>query len=50
MPNQSEWQTCAGPVQGNIEVAFDTAIGLHGSLYAEELEFALQPLTDSAAS
>ena len=49
-PDQSDWQTCGGPVQGDIEVAFDTAIGLYGSIFAKELEFALQPLTNDGAA
>lgn len=42
-PNQSEWQTCRGPVAGDIEIAFDTSIGLYGSIYAKELVFEIRP-------
>ena len=45
-PNRSDWQTCGSPVQGDIEIAFDTAIGLYGSIFGKQLEFVLQPLTN----
>jgi len=47
---RSVWETCGGPVAGNIEVAFGTSIGLYGSLFAQRLEFELQPLPESATS
>jgi len=47
---RSDWETCAGPIAGNIEVVFDTAIGLYGSIFTKELEFELQPLTDGVGS
>jgi hypothetical protein len=40
-PDRSEWPTCDGPAEGDIEVAFCTSIGLTGSLYAKEVEFEL---------
>ena len=40
-PDRSEWPTCEGPADGDIEVAFGTSIGLTGSLYAKEVEFEL---------
>ena len=42
-PPKSEWITCKGPAIGDIEVAFDTSIGLYGSIFAKELEFELLP-------
>jgi hypothetical protein len=42
-PEQSAWETCLGPVAGDIEIAFDTAFGLFGSIYAKELTFELRP-------
>jgi len=47
---RSDWESCGGPVAGNIEVAFGTSIGLYGSIFAQALEFELQPLPKSAAS
>ncbi|MCF4127880.1 immunity 50 family protein [Methylobacterium sp. SyP6R] len=47
-PSRSEWLTCNGPVQGDIEVAFGTSIGLYGSCYAKEAEFELLPANQSA--
>nr|WP_250814275.1 hypothetical protein [Neorhizobium tomejilense] len=40
----SNWETCAAPVKGEIEVTFDTSIGLYGSIYSKELAFQLQPM------
>jgi hypothetical protein len=45
-PDRSEWQSCGGPEAGDIEIAFDTAIGLYGAIYAKELEFELRPLPE----
>ena len=45
----SDWETCAGPLSGDIEIAFDTAVGLYGSIYAKELAFELLPLSEDAA-
>ncbi len=46
----SDWQTCAGPVSGDIEIAFDTAVGLYGSIFTKELAFELQPLLEDATA
>jgi hypothetical protein len=43
-PERSEWETCVGPVAGDIEIAFDTAVGLYGSIYARELAFEFEVL------
>jgi len=43
---RSDWETCVGPVPGDIEVAFDTAVGLYGSIYAKELAFELRPIPE----
>jgi hypothetical protein len=40
----SDWQSCAGPRAGDIEVALDTSIGLYGSIFAQALEFEFQPM------
>ncbi|MCQ1780408.1 hypothetical protein NOJ05_24610 [Neorhizobium galegae] len=40
----SNWETGAAPVKGEIEVTFDTSIGLYGSIYSKELAFQLQPM------
>lgn len=42
-PPIADWQSCARPVTGNIEVTFGTAVGLYGSIFAKELAFELQP-------
>ena len=42
-PPRADWQSCAGPVTGNIEITFGTAVGLYGSIFAKELAFELQP-------
>jgi hypothetical protein len=47
--SRTDWQYCAGPVAGNIEVMFDTSIGLYGSIFAKELAFELQPLAKDVA-
>jgi hypothetical protein len=47
--SRADWQSCAGPVAGNIEVMFDTSIGLYGSIFAKELAFELQPPVKDAA-
>ncbi len=47
-PDRAEWQTCHGPEQGDIEVAFGTSIGLYGSIYAKEVEFELRHGNQSA--
>ena len=39
----SDWISCMGPTIGDIEVMFDTSIGLYGSIFAKELEFEIQP-------
>jgi hypothetical protein len=44
--DQSAWETCNGPRDGDIEVTFDTAVGLFGSIYARDLAFELRPLPD----
>lgn len=41
---RSDWETCGGPTVGEIEVAFDTAVGLYGTIYTKELSFELRPL------
>lgn len=38
------WETCCGPRAGNIEVSFDTNIGLEGSIFAHDLTMALDPV------
>ena len=43
---RSDWDTCIGPAPGDIEVAFDTAVGLYGSIYAKQLAFELCPLAE----
>lgn len=43
-PGPSAWVSCGGPVAGDIEIAFDTAVGLYGVIYAQDLTFELQPL------
>lgn len=48
-PARSDWATCAGPTRGDIEIAFDTAVGLYGTIYAKELTFELLPATDDPA-
>ena len=48
-PSRADWQSCAGPVTGDIEVTFGTAVGLCGSIFAKELEFELQPLVKDLA-
>ncbi|ACS55095.1 MULTISPECIES: hypothetical protein [Rhizobium] len=40
----SDWETCDAPVKGDIEVTFDTSIGLYGSIYSKDLAFELQPM------
>ena len=42
-PEPSEWTSCAGPTAGDIEVAFDTSVGLYGALFAKELALELRP-------
>jgi hypothetical protein len=42
--DRADWETCVGPVPGDIEVSFDTAVGLYGSIYAKELTFELVPV------
>jgi hypothetical protein len=49
-PTPSDWQTCTGPARGHIEIAFDTAVGLYGWVYAKELAFELQPLSDASSA
>jgi hypothetical protein len=46
---RSDWETCAGPVAGNIEIALGTSVGLYGSIFTQELEFELQPCLENAA-
>ncbi len=43
-PDRSHWQSCTGPTEGDIEVAFETAVGLYGVIYAKELAFELSPV------
>ena len=45
----STWTSCAGPAAGDIEIAFDTSIGLHGAIYAKDMAFELRPLPKTAA-
>jgi hypothetical protein len=40
----SNWETCAAPAKGDIEITFDTSMGLYGAMYTKELEFELQPM------
>ena len=40
----TNWKTCAAPVKGDIEVTFDTSMGLYGTIYTKELGFGLQPI------
>ncbi|TDK31276.1 hypothetical protein E2F50_20255 [Rhizobium deserti] len=42
----SNWETCAAPVKGDIELTFDTSMGLYGEIYTKELEFELQPMPE----
>ena len=42
-PDRSNWRFCTGPTEGDIEVAFETAVGLYGVIYAKELAFELSP-------
>jgi hypothetical protein len=37
-----DWESCGGPVAGNIEIAIGTSVGLYGSIFARELEFEVQ--------
>jgi hypothetical protein len=46
-PDPSVWETCGGPVAGDIEIAFDTAVGLYGMIYAKDLRFELHPLAEA---
>jgi len=46
----SEWISCMGPASGDIEVTFDTSVGLYGSIFAKELEFEIQPQPNDGAS
>jgi hypothetical protein len=43
-PDAADWQTCAGPQVGDIAIAFDSAVGLFGRIYAKELTFHLHPI------
>ena len=43
-PARDTWTSCAGPMAGDIEVAFDTAVGLFGSLFAKALTLELDPV------
>jgi hypothetical protein len=49
-PDPSAWETCAGPVVGDVEIAFDTAMGLYGTIYAKDLTFELNPLAETATA
>jgi hypothetical protein len=42
--DQSAWETCDGPRNGDIEIGFNTEVGLYGSIYARDLAFELHPL------
>ncbi len=42
------WQTCAGPQVGDIEIAFESAVGLFGTIYAKDLTFELHPTETEA--
>jgi hypothetical protein len=44
-PSRDEWVSCGGPSAGDLEVTFDTAVGLFGSMFAKEVELKLDPLT-----
>jgi hypothetical protein len=48
-PARSDWETCVGPGRGDIEIAFDTAVGLYGTIYAKELTFELLPVREDPA-
>lgn len=45
----SDWPTCGGPEKGDIQVAFDTAVGLEGAVYAKGLAFSLEPVAMPSA-
>ena len=49
-PPPSDWQSCAGPVRGDMEIAFDTAMGLYGTMYTKGLAFELHPLSEVASA
>ena len=49
-PERSAWETCHGPVSGDIEIAFDTAVGLYGTIYAKDLAFEIMPLGETPAA
>lgn len=44
------WRTCAGPQVGDIEIAFESAVGLFGTIYAKHLTFELHPTETKASS
>ena len=46
----ADWQTCAGPQVGDIEIAFDSSVGLFGRIYAKDLTFELHPTVTEATS
>ena len=46
----ADWQTCAGPQAGDIEIAFESAVGLFGRIYAKDLTFELHPVETGATS
>jgi hypothetical protein len=37
------WETCGGPRAGDIQVSFDTNVGLYGSIFARSLTLSLTP-------
>lgn len=47
-PRRADWLSCAGPAAGDIEVAFDTSVGLSGVIYAKSVQFELRPQPEQA--
>lgn len=43
-PAASDWTSCVGPTKGDIEIAFDTSVGLYGTLYSQDLEFEIRSI------
>lgn len=48
-PSRGAWHSCAGPTAGDIEVAFDTSVGLFGTLFAKALAFEIEPVPPQSA-
>lgn len=40
---QGGWATSAGPQIGDLELTWESSIGLEGSFYAREIRFSVQP-------